>query len=138
MAERRSSLTKISARQLRQELRRRQGRVKGLIRRRAKLEAKIAAIEAQIGNLGGNGKLPRGGRANRGAAGKRPKNAMSLVEAITKALGSKSMSMAELVEAVQKTGYRSSSPNLRGMIAQRLINEKSRFKRMERGVYAAK
>lgn len=138
MATRRASLPKISMELLRKELQRRQGRIRGLLKKRSKLVSKIATLDAQIVVAGGRVTAHSNGTVPASAARKRPKNEMKLADAMVKAMGGKSMSVPELVEAVKKIGYRSNSPNLRSMVAQRLISEKALFKRVERGVYAVK
>ena len=52
-------------------------------------------------------------------------------------LSGKTMGVTELSEAVQKAGYRTTSPNFRTIVNQTLIKDK-RFKRVERGLYTVK
>jgi hypothetical protein len=68
----------------------------------------------------------------------RPRNAGSLVEALKKLLTGKTMSVTEMAAAVQKAGYKTSSPNFRTIVNQTLINNKKDFKRVARGQYTAK
>ena len=88
--------------------------------------AKLREVEAQIDAMGASG----GGR-------RRPKNDMNLVEALSKALDGKTMSVTEVAEAVQRQGYRTSSPSFRTIVNQTLINS-GKFKRVSRGQYTLK
>lgn len=101
-----------------------------LVRRRDRLLAKIAGLDEKIREHGGT---PRGGLSIR----KRPKNEMKLVEVLAKVLTDKIMSVSEVSEAVQKAGYQTTSPSFRTIVNQALINS-GKFKRVERGKYAAK
>jgi hypothetical protein len=75
----------------------------------------------------------------RRGGGRRARNAQSLLDAIEGVLRSagKPMKVAEIMEGVLATGYRSSSDNFRGIINQTLIKDK-RFGSVERGVYELK
>jgi hypothetical protein len=123
-------LVELSVLDLRRELVRRQRSVDSLARRRERLIAKVADIDAQIIEHGGS---PRGGLALR----KRPKNEMNLVQALSKVLDGKTMSVTEVAEAVQEAGYKTTSPSFRTIVNQTLINS-GKFKRVERGQYTAK
>ena len=68
----------------------------------------------------------------------RPRNTGSLVEALKKLLTGKTMTVTEMADAVQKAGYKTSSPNFRTIVNQTLINNKKDFKRVARGQYTAK
>ncbi len=81
-----------------------------------------------VGRVRGNGAL---------CDGKHHKNEMTLVEALAKALKSKTMGVTEAMEAVQKVGYRSTSKNF-GMIVNLALINSEKFKRVERGRYTAK
>lgn len=130
---RRSGLEGMSVGELEKEIKRRQRRAGPLQKRRDKLQAKLDALDAQIAELGG----ASGGRG--GASGrKRPRNEMSLVEMIIKVLDGKTMGVSELAEAVQKAGYKTSSSSFRTIVNQTLINNKNKFKCVERGQYAVK
>jgi hypothetical protein len=126
------SLVRISYSDLQSELRRRQRVTGTLAKRRDRLAAKLSAVEAQIEQIGGSVK----GRS-RGAAGSRPKNDMTLAQALTKAVGSKGMSVADAAEAVQKLGYRTNSSNFRTQVNLALINS-GKVKRVGRGQYAVR
>jgi hypothetical protein len=71
-------------------------------------------------------------------AGRRPRNTASLVESLQKLLTNKTMTVTEMADAVQKAGYKTSSPNFRTIVNQTLINNKKAFKRVARGQYTAK
>lgn len=115
---------------------------KDLLRERAKLQTQLEKLDRQIAGLdGGSG---GGGGASAGSggggSGSRPRNEKSLVATLEEVLAgnSKGMSVGDIVDAVEKAGYKSSSPNFRGIINQTLIKEKKKFHAVERGVYAMK
>jgi hypothetical protein len=112
------------------ELRRRDRGVKRLQRQRARLLARLNALEAQIGQYGGNGVSRGGGRT-------RPRNEMSLEDALAKLLAGKTMSVTEATEAVQRAGYRTGAENFRTIVNQRLISS-GKFKKVSRGQYTTK
>jgi hypothetical protein len=124
------SLAGLTVADLQRELRQRERGIGGLIRRRERLIAKVRDIDSQIIEHGGS---PRGGLALR----KRPKNEMNLVQALSKVLDGKTMSVTEVAEAVQKAGHKTTSPSFRTIVNQTLINS-GKFKRVERGQYMAK
>ena len=129
-----ANLAKLSVADLQREIQRRQRGGKSLLRKRAKLVAKLEALDAQIAGLGiagaGHGVGVVGG-------GKRHKNETSLVEALSAALKGKTMGVSEAAEAVQKAGYKTTSANFRTMVNIAMINS-GKFKRVERGQYTAK
>ncbi len=122
-----SNLSSLPVNVLESEIRRRQQSIKALQRKRARLAAKLHRLDAQIAAAGGEA---RGGRA-------RPRNATPLVPAMAKAMGGKTMGVQEVVEAVQKGGYRTSAANFRGIVNQMLLKHKKVFKKVARGRYAA-
>ncbi|MDY7108645.1 MAG: hypothetical protein SYC29_08400 [Planctomycetota bacterium] len=77
-------------------------------------------------------------KTTRKKTGSRPRNTGSLVEALKKLLTGKTMTVTEMADAVQKAGYKTSSPNFRTIVNQTLINNKKDFKRVARGQYTAK
>ena len=103
----------------------------GLVRRRERLVAKVRAVDALI--------FAHGGAVRAGGIGvrKRPKNEMNLVESLARVLKDKVMSVTDVAEAVQKAGYKTTSPSFRTIVNQTLINS-GRFKRTERGKYTVK
>ena len=128
-----SKLAALSVADLHREIARRERGSKALLRKRARVAAKLDALDAQIAAMG----LKEGGGRSGASGGKRPKNAMSLVEALAKALQGKTMGVGEAAKAVQKAGYRSSAKNFRVVVNIALINS-GKFKRVERGQYTAK
>jgi hypothetical protein len=126
-----ASLAKLSVGDLQREISRRQRGGKTLLRRRAKLAAKLAALDAQIAELG----LRAGSNGHSGRS--RPRNESNLVDALAKVLDGKTMSVGEAMEAVQKSGYKTTAANFRVIVNQCLINS-GKFKRVERGQYTAK
>ncbi|MFK7959780.1 MAG: hypothetical protein AB8G96_04575 [Phycisphaerales bacterium] len=79
----------------------------------------------------GRGPGRRGGRA-KGAGGK------NLVESLREVLTGAEMRVADLVDAVQRAGYKTNSPNFRTIVNQALIKHTDVFARVGRGVYTAK
>jgi hypothetical protein len=131
MAKKHSSLSNVSAADLRKEIARRQRRGATMMRKRDAHLRKAAEIDAQLRELGS---LPGGG----GLSGRgRPRNANNLVESLTKVLSGKTMSVTEVADAVQKAGYATTSPNFRTIVNQALIAS-GKFKRVGRGQYTAK
>jgi hypothetical protein len=121
-------LSGLSVTELQAELSRRQRGASALTRKRDRLLAKLAEVEGQLDQLGGS--IAGGGR-------RRPKNEMNLVQALSKALDGKIMGVTEVAEAVQRQGYRTSSPSFRTIVNQTLINS-GKFKRTGRGLYTLK
>jgi septal ring factor EnvC (AmiA/AmiB activator) len=106
-------------------------RKKELARERARLQAQLDKLDRQIASLDGAGGTSPSGRA---------RNSMSLVATMEAVLEKqpKGMSVSEILDGVQSAGYRSSSPNFRGIINQTLIKERKKFTSVSRGVYALK
>lgn len=100
-----------------------------LLRRRRKLEGKIDRIDQQIAAMGGNA-------AAVGRRGSRPRNAVSLIEAIVTVLekAGKPLGVPEITEKVLATGYRSTSSAFKSIVNQTLIKDKQ-FKNTARGIY---
>jgi len=126
-------LARLSVAELQLEIRRRQRGVKTLLRCRATLVAKLAEIDEQILAAGGslNGAVPTG-RTGR----TRPKNDTNLIDALRAVLKNKTMGVAEAVDAVLKSGYRTSAANFKVMVNANL-GKKKHLKRVERGRYTA-
>lgn len=129
-----SGLTGVATAEILKELTRRRRGLGTLQRKRARLAARLHAVEAQIAALGGDG---RAGAAGRGRRGGRPRNSMSLVEALSGALKGKTMSVQEAMDAVQRAGYKTTSPSFRVIVNQALIAS-GKFRRVSRGKYTAK
>ncbi|MEX2220123.1 MAG: hypothetical protein WD749_15340 [Phycisphaerales bacterium] len=115
------------------EIRRRSRAVGRLQRRRAKLADRIAKLDEQIRAAGGSVSA-RAGRSAGG--GRRFKNKLTLMDALAKAVGSKTMGVEDAMAAVKKAGYRTASSNFRTQVNIALI--KGPFKRVGRGRYAAR
>src|SRR4051812_6831856 len=98
-------LAGLSVSELRRELIRRERTVGGLVRRRERLIAKVRDLEAKIMEHGG---AARGGGLT---LRKRPKNDMNLVQALSKVLSDKVMSVTDVSQAVQDAGYKTTSPS---------------------------
>ena len=128
-----SGLSGVDISLLQAELRRRQRSVGGLMRRRERLMERVAALDEQIRALGG----ATGGSGRGGPRGPRPRNEMTLVDALQRTLKGKTMGVTEVAEAVQKNGYNTSSPNFRTIVNQALIKNRDVFKKVERGQYTA-
>jgi hypothetical protein len=125
-------LAGINTESLVAEIKRREKLTRKLNKRRATLLARVVEVEAQIKASGGEIKDVRAGRAG----GKRPKNAMSLPDAMAKVMSKdKTMSVAQIEAAVTKTGYRSTSSTFKTIIFQALAKDK-RFKKASRGQYS--
>ncbi len=124
-----SPLANLSSAVIEFELRRRKRTLGRLERNRDRLAAKLDALDRQIELLGG-------GTNGRAARGSRPRNTMTLADALTSVIKGKPLSVTEAAEAVQKVGYRTNSNNFRTQVNIALI--KGPFKRVGRGQYAAK
>ncbi|MBN8644206.1 MAG: hypothetical protein HUU19_15170 [Phycisphaerales bacterium] len=122
-----SSLNKLSTSDIQAELRRRERGVGKLQRQRERLVEKLAALDAQLLEMG----------ASAGATRRRARNSMTLLDALEKMLTGNVMGVTEVADAVQKAGYRTTSPNFRTIVNQTLIKDK-RFKRVGRGKYTVK
>lgn len=126
----RRSLTRMSLTDIRRELARRQRYVATLERRKERLLQRVASLDQQIrANGGANGALRMGKRT-------RAHNDVSLIDALAETLKGKTLSVTAAAEAVQKDGYRTTSPNFRTMVNAALLN-KRKFKRVSRGQYTA-
>lgn len=107
---------------------------KELLRERSKLQTQLDKLDRQIAGLDG------GSGGGLGGGGMRARNAKSLVDTLTEVLekNPKGLGIAEIVDGVQAAGYRSSSPNFRGIVNQTLIKERKKFAAVSRGVYTVK
>ncbi len=103
-----------------------------LLRDRATLQKKLEQIDRQIAGLEG----AEGGNGTSFTRGGRPRNEQSLPDAVHTAMkkSGKPMKVGEIVEAVESSGYQSSSANFRGIVNQALIKDE-RFEQHSRGVY---
>lgn len=145
---RRPALANYPIEELQRELERRVSEVDHLVVEREEVIARLAELDAQIAAAGGPGRPGRprvpgrrparaGRKPGRGAPGvKRPKNDMSLAEAMAKLLRNKTLSVTEITSEVQKAGYKTHAENFRTIVNQTLIKD-ARFKKVSRGQYTA-
>ena len=144
------ALSNVTTAELQRELERRESQVDALLAERAEFQAMVDEIDAELRGLNvaapgkkkrgrprGSGKKSKKKTARKGG-GKRPRNEMSLVEALQTVLRGKELPLAEIIDAVHKAGYKSSSPNFKTIVNQALGTNKKAFKRVSRGVYTAK
>lgn len=125
-------LDTLSLSELQNLISERKSRVSTLKKERAKLLKKLAAVEKEIERAGGD--VGGGGRVR----GVRPRNEMSLADAIDSVLKSgKPMRVPDIADAVMASGYKSSSPKFTAIVNQTLIKDK-RFHAVERGIYSKK
>jgi len=149
-----ASLKSMTVAELRRELERREKGGDRLRKQHAKLAKRIAAIDAELADLGVAAPARRGrkpgrkpgrrgpgrpkGSKNKAKAGTRAKNSMSLLEAIVSGVrvGS-TVSPAQAAAAAKAKGYKSSSPNF-GMMVANALAKAPQFKRVGRGQYVHK
>lgn len=137
----RTNLSKISTAALQSELERREGELGELEAYRDELLAELKEVERDLKDLGAVvssvARATRTGtRGPRAGGGKRPRNKMNLEEALAKVLRNKTMGVSEVAEAVQKAGYKTTSPNFRTIVNQTLLKSKL-IKKLSRGAYTA-
>lgn len=145
-------LSRISTADLRRELDRRQSALGSLQKKRAKLAAELAGLDAELAAFGvsagavmvkrGPGRPPgsknKKTRRRRGrAALTRAQNSKTLVESLLSALKGKTMGVTEVSDAVQKAGYKTHAENFRTIVNQTLIRNRKLFKKVDRGLYTA-
>lgn len=128
----RVGLSAVSVETLQAEIARRQSKAAKLVKLRDRLARRLSAIEDQLRAAG----LATGG-PSAGGRRTRPKNSLTLVDALAKLLKGRTMSVTEASEAVQKAGYSTNSPNFRTIVNQALLKFKDRFKKQGRGKYTA-
>lgn len=121
----------LSIEQLEKLLNSRRNELQKLMRQRAKIAKRLEMLDNRIHDLGGKA----GGR---GATRARNEySLLELMETVMKEAG-KPMKVGDIMEAVQAKGYRSTSPNFRGIVNQTLIKERKRFAQASRGIYQLK
>lgn len=126
------SLDRVSYKALMAEVNRRQRSVVALESKRDKLLKQLRDLETVIRSIRGkNASSPRA------TAGKRPKNSMTLTQALEKVLANKTMSVTDAAQSVQAAGYKTSSNSFRTQVNIALINS-GKFKRVGRGTYTVK
>lgn len=152
--DRRNPLARASSKDLQAELERRQQEADDLQRRREALLAELSDIEATLSDYGeidarsrigrrrGPGRPPGSGRKKTRRAGSRGRgrgrNKMSLVDALSRTLNGKTLSVTDAADAVRKNGYHTKSDNFRTIVNQALLGNPGVFKRVSRGQYTAK
>ncbi|TVQ62074.1 MAG: hypothetical protein EA378_06315 [Phycisphaerales bacterium] len=128
-----AGLAGIDTAELAAELRRREASLGKIERKREKLLAQLEEVEAELAEagalLGAAGGVPSGR--------KRHRNDSSLEDALVDLLNNTVMSVTDATEAVQRAGYRTTSPNFRTIVNQTLIKS-NKFKKVARGQYTAK
>ncbi len=135
--------------QLQQELEAKTQQLDALQSERDKLAAQLDAVDKQIAALTGKaGK--RGRKATRKkSAGRKPatktrrprrgKGAKPLVEYVKQVLAKSDdgMRVKDIMEAVKKAGYKSSSKDFYGIVAA-AVRDEDNFEKVKRGVYKLK
>ncbi len=130
---------KLATKDLEAELARREKEAQKLARKREKLIDEVAAIDAELDELGFSGVSGgRGTGTKRGGSRKRPKNDTPLPDVLAKVLKGKTMGVTEIAEAAEKAGYKSSSANFRNIVNQTLLKHPKLFKKVGRGQYTGK
>lgn len=122
------SPAEMSVAQLQAELKKRQKGNRALERRRDRLLAQIAEINAQISELSGHADVTPSGRV---------RNTQTLPDALYGVLQGRELSVTTAADAVRAAGYVSGAANFRTIVNQTLLKDK-RFKKLSRGVYTAK
>lgn len=102
-------------------------------RRRPGRPRKNAAGSPAGGGEGGN----EGGGGG-GGGGRRPRNSMTLIEAMAQVLRGKTMSVSEIADKVQEAGYQTTSSTFRTIVNQTLLKNPGTFEKVSRGQYTAK
>lgn len=105
-----------------------------LLKEKAGLEKRLAAINAALGvpaPLAAAPAPPAGGPAATSTRGgwKRVKNAMSLREAVLKVTAEKPLTKPEILEALDKLGYKFATPNPMNRLNVLLYGRYPKFKR---------
>ncbi len=133
-------LSRVPTVELIRELERRQAMAGEFESRREALEKELAEINSELSALEGARKngvaRTRVGRS--AAARTRLANEQPLHAILRDLLNGKAMSVSEITEAVQKSGYKSNAANFTMMVNLTLLKRKDLFKRVGRGQYTAK
>jgi len=124
--------TNLSLVQLQQFMEVRRHELVKLRRKRAAAQREVDVLDRQIDRIEGG----LGGRRGGNGRARNEKSLNDTIEQVLKGSG-KPMKVADIVDAVQRAGYRSSSANFRGIVNQMLIKDK-RFTASERGMYHLK
>lgn len=137
-----TALSRYSFDELAGELARRQ---ESLMAEREELVGRLAEIDEALGS-----ERPASPRVSkqvsekarkapgrRASGRKRPKNDMTLEEAMASVLDGKTMGVSDLAEAVLASGYKTGAANFRTMVNQTLIRS-DRFRKVSRGKYTTR
>lgn len=130
---RQGKLSTLTTAEIQKELRRRSRQVGTLVRRRNRLQAKLAKLDDAIRLMGG----AVGGLTRAGAPRRRAKNDVSLVDALAQTLKGKTMGVTEAADAVRHSGYKTTAANFRTMVNAALIKHRKVFRKVSRGQYTA-
>jgi len=133
MARTRSPLSGLTMAQIQAELRTREKKLTKVRRQYNNAVAKVARLEAQMRDLGGDLPSGRGGRS-----GTRARNEFPLHTALHNLLKGKTMGAAQAADALLQSGFRTTARTFRTMVNIALIKNKNLFKRVERGQYTSK
>jgi hypothetical protein len=143
-----AGLSGLSSSALEAELARRRGERTRLEKEHLGLTRRLAEIERVLSGFGGRVRraAKRGAAAARQRVGKarrasktgrrRPRNTMTLNDALVKILSGKQMGPTEAAAAVRSAGYKTTSPNFRTIVSQALARDK-RIKKLRRGKYTS-
>lgn len=133
-------LSRVPTTELIRELERRQAmagefesRREALQKELAEIEAELSALEARASNAFGRRHVNRSAGSRTRSANHQPLNAV-----LQKLLKGRTMSVTEITEAVQKSGYKSNAANFTTVVNLTLLKRKDLFKRVGRGQYTAK
>lgn len=110
------------------------GRKRAAKKATKKTTRKVAKTATKASKKKASVKAPTKPRGSR----KRHQNSTNLVGALQKVLNGKTMGVTEAASAVQKAGYKTTSPNFRTIVNQTLIKHPDAFSKKGRGLYTAK
>jgi len=142
-----TSLKTMSVADLRRELERREKGGAKLLAAHAKLAKRLAAIDAELADLGVEvaprrkpgpkpGRKPGRPAKTGDGRSRRVKNSMTLLEAILKGVPTgKTVSPAKAAAAAKAAGYKSAGQNFGQQVATCLASSKKAFKKLGRGQY---
>lgn len=135
----RTAMAGLTITKLESLLNQQRSRKKELMRERLRIMNQLEKVDRQIASLDGGSGGGGGGGGGTSSSG-RARNEKSLVATLEEVLekSPKGMGVSDILAAVQSAGYKSSSPNFRGIINQTLIKERKKFASVSRGVYALK
>lgn len=149
-----SALSRLTVVELMGELDRRRGMISDLVGQRDQLQGDLERVNAEISDLesigvgAGSGAMAagrrgrRGRRAGAGNGRRRGGGARegSLISSLHRVLQGRTLGISEMADAVQKAGYKTSSPNFRTIVNATLLskNGKKMFRKVARGQYTSK